>query len=278
MGYFTHDANRRFDRRTAYRLAHIADLSYLREVVDEPRDVQEQWVRERLESLGMTPDPGAIRIFENVSSDTEGMAITFGRDMVLAFRGTEPKEIRDWFSDLRATHTFHPWGRLHDGFADAYRSALESVLDCIRDLPGGGRIWLTGHSLGGALATLWASALSIAGYTRRIGAVYTFGSPRVGDHGFMKRYDERLLRRTVRFVNDQDVVARLPPRAMGFQHVGRRVHFDDQGNNQTSDRNGRWWNGFWERLYSTLDDATHPTELIGDHSCSNYIELLAPDE
>jgi hypothetical protein len=72
---------------------------------------------------------------------------------------------------------------------------------------------VTGHSLGGAMATLASVRLASEGYTVR--AVYTFGSPRVGDRAFRRKY--RLP--NYRFVNDDDLVPHLPF-SWCYKHVG----------------------------------------------------------
>jgi triacylglycerol lipase len=74
------------------------------------------------------------------------------------------------------------------------------------------QLWLTGHSLGGALAMLAANEL----FSRAergaapIAGVYTFGQPRVGNAGFRDAYDTLLKGRTFRIVHGDDVVPRIP--------------------------------------------------------------------
>src|SRR5262249_54451343 len=76
-------------------------------------------------------------------------------------------------------------------------------------------VWLTGHSLGAALATL-AAARWAAGH--RVQGLYTFGSPRVGNAAFAATVPGPCYR----FVNNNDVVTRLPPPGLfaGYRHVG----------------------------------------------------------
>src|SRR5262249_24342235 len=105
-----------------------------------------------------------------------------------------------------------------DGMHRGFRRALDQVwddlethLDELRSRP----LWLTGHSLGGALATLAAARLAT---TRGGKGLYTFGCPRVGNATFTTTVPHPWHR----FVNSNDVVARLPPPGLfaGYQHGG----------------------------------------------------------
>lgn len=78
---------------------------------------------------------------------------------------------------------------VHNGFLGSYLASRTMILDAIDSVvpgapkkAGGMRIWLTGHSLGAALATLVAAGLKDSGYN--VAGVTTFGSPRVGDSHF----------------------------------------------------------------------------------------------
>src|SRR5207247_6423962 len=74
----------------------------------------------------------------------------------------------------------------------------------------------------------------------RVDAVYAYGSPRVGDQAFVERYDRELGDRTFLHVNDQDVVARYPPKLLGYQDLGvpRRV-FAADGSRSEERREGK---------------------------------------
>ena len=88
------------------------------------------------------------------------------------------------------------------------------------------KLWITGHSLGGALATIAAAELKD---TIAIRGVHTFGQPRLVDAQAQRFFARHFADRFFRFVNDDDLVTRIPP---GYEHVGRLVHFDEQGNVQ----------------------------------------------
>ncbi len=125
---------------------------------------------------------------------------------VLVFRGTE-KKLSDWKTDLRiAMKTVEGrTGRIHSGFLDAYEQVREKIEATIKQEVESGRtvrLFVTGHSLGGALAVV-ATRFLPAEY---LAACYTFGSPRVGDRELSRVFKTPIYR----IVNASDAVPRIP--------------------------------------------------------------------
>lgn len=152
-------------------------------------------------------------------------------DMVLiAFRGTEPNRIRDVIADINSLQTAGPWGKVHAGFHAALNLVYDEMntsLTEFRDADQG--LFICGHSLGAALATLAAARL--AKQTTKINGVYTYGQPRTGDPEFAEQYDAVLRGHHFRFVNNNDVVTRIPLEdfeyrsiRLEFAHVGRMIY------------------------------------------------------
>src|SRR5207249_4492483 len=77
----------------------------------------------------------------------------------------------------------------------------------------GQKLWLTGHSLGGALATLAAAHLG----RDAVQGLYTYGCPRVGDVKFTSVLPEAS---HFRFVHRRDWVVEQPPEFLGYVHAG----------------------------------------------------------
>lgn len=93
------------------------------------------------------------------------------------------------------------------------------------------KLSITGHSLGGALAALYATMLHYTGQTEiasKIGAVYTFGQPRVGDQDFVNYANSKLKGKFFRVVYCNDVIPRVPfdDHVMGFKHIGDCNYFN----------------------------------------------------
>jgi hypothetical protein len=141
--------------------------------------------------------------------DTEGtQALLASTDefVVLAFRGTESTSPKDIKSDVKANKVVCPsGGMVHEGFSSAYEQISLEVENNLK-LPANSNkpLFITGHSLGGALATIAAKRITHEG---GIAACYTFGSPRVGDAVWMSSIKTPLYR----IVNAADCVTMMPP-------------------------------------------------------------------
>jgi pimeloyl-ACP methyl ester carboxylesterase len=150
------------------------------------------------------------------SNDTSGFIASRGPVLVLAFRGTS--SFKNFITDgnFRRVAADRGQGTVHDGF----KSALDSVWDQIQSALGppqaqAREIWVTGHSLGAALAQLAALRLHEAGY--RVRNVYTFGTPRIGDRDFVDHYDRLLAAKSFPHINVNDVVTRVPLQLLGYR-------------------------------------------------------------
>ena len=146
-----------------------------------------------------------------------------GDATILAFRGTESDVRDDWSTDF--THELidlqgagtETDGHVHKGFTNALDLVWTDVLAQVKRSKG--PIFVTGHSLGGALATLATLRLMLLDDPKiRVAALYTYGSPRVGDAGFAKLFNTLHEKHGVklrRYVNNNDIVAMIPDRAIG---------------------------------------------------------------
>eukprot|EP01061_Rhynchopus_euleeides_P045855 TRINITY_DN844_c0_g1_i1.p1 TRINITY_DN844_c0_g1~~TRINITY_DN844_c0_g1_i1.p1 ORF type:complete len:627 (+),score=179.82 TRINITY_DN844_c0_g1_i1:51-1931(+) len=187
--------------------------------------------------------------------------------LFIIFKGTCPFNINEWMSDLdidrvntylpALKYGVHVDGELHGGFSKALttpsdrQSDSESPMDIIllevadiihqyrESLPGGPdrfnaaehlRVWITGHSLGAALATVFTSFVVAAtqinnaedrknaGSLPELGAglcgVYTFGNPKVGNRRFAAHVNRLLQTLRIPFYrvrNGNDIVGAVPP-------------------------------------------------------------------
>lgn len=147
--------------------------------------------------------------------------------LYIVFRGSD-KSV-DWINNFEFRQQIYPYGdgntevQFHRGFMMAYFAVRKQLLEAM-DKFVGQRVIVTGHSLGGALATI--AALDIQynlGQQRDLSfEVYTFGSPRVGNQAMVDSYNGRIPY-SYRFVNGWDVVTRIPRTWQGFDHVEEAI-------------------------------------------------------
>ena len=159
--------------------------------------------------------------------DRDGaQAYIFGgeHDAVVCCRGTEPNEWNDVQADLDAvTDAAETVGRVHRGFkreVDDLWPRLEQAL-----VSNERKLWFTGHSLGGAMTAISAGRCRLSHIRSTPEMVVTFGSPRVGN----KRYVNHVRLDYYRWVNNNDIVPRVPPRWLGYRHAGEEIYLNRRG-------------------------------------------------
>lgn len=140
------------------------------------------------------------------SDGTQAILISTNKFVTLAFRGTESTSIKDIKSDAKATTTkCDSGGNIHSGFKQAFEEVAMDIQSTLnQDEFVNKPLFITGHSLGGALATIAAKKLKHSG---GMASCYTFGSPRVGDEEWISNIKTPLYR----IVNAADCVTMMPP-------------------------------------------------------------------
>jgi len=161
--------------------------------------------------------------------------------VVVAFRGSSSardflQDAEFWFTEL-VRRDYQVIAEVHHGFLEDFNAISVAVVLQVRALlaqyPAAG-IYITGHSLGGALAIL--CALEFSRLKLAVTQVTTFGGPRVGNAAFRALYDAapvtghsspvNLHDITFRVVNQNDIVPRTPGWLMGYRHVGQEIFLE----------------------------------------------------
>ena len=167
---------------------------------------------------------------------TQCFIVSNNEFVVLSFRGTEIDNFWGAFKDWMRFFELEPVtdgtdGKVHKGFLKDITEVWPYVQPVLEFLLRGTKrtLWITGHSLGAALATLGAvRAVRDAGFN--VQGVYNYGAPRVGDTAHARKYADRgLAAKTFRFVYDVDIApAKLPPGDV-YQHLGQEKFIDKNG-------------------------------------------------
>jgi hypothetical protein len=148
------------------------------------------------------------------SGNVQGYWCTVGDVALLAFRGTSNPG--QWLRDARFFPTSHPWGHVHIGFLDGVNEVESALADFDAVASASKHVWVTGHSLGGALALMAAARLKMK--TGISALLHTYGQPSVGLNDFAERFGIEMPGRLWRFVNQSDIVTRVPP--WPYRHTG----------------------------------------------------------
>jgi hypothetical protein len=169
------------------------------------------------------------------SLETSAAALVEDRGdyIVVAFQGSKsPRDFEQdaefWMTDLNWSRNDEP-AAVHHGFLEDWESIEGQVVAAVKQIIASRSpnsdlrtpIFVTGHSLGGALAILGALELVRQGFN--ISGVYIFGCPRVGNAAFRDIYNASLSDITFGIVNQNDIVPRTPPLLMGYKRVGQKV-------------------------------------------------------
>ncbi len=210
---FQHQASA-FSLINAWWLAEASTLVY----------ADEAYVKQQFKAAGLR----RLKFFSKLS--TQCFIASNDQFAIVAFRGSEGwnlnepfdprRALADWTTDfdIRLSDWFRG-GKVHRGFKDALEEVWADIFPYMKKLQDRGcKIWVTGHSLGAALATLAADRF------QDVQGLYTFGSPRVGDREFQENF--RL--RAYRVVNGDDIVSRVPPAGI-YRHIGELKIIDRQG-------------------------------------------------
>lgn len=216
-----------FERVNAGWLADLAMLAYGSKTL----------IQEKLRDSGLTAAGFVMEFFSH--NTTQCFVVNNDNFVVVSMRGTEIDNfwgaVTDWLNNLEfGLKPDDSGGLVHEGFmedvAEVWNDNTGGLKSYLKPLLAGGTrtLWITGHSLGAALATLVAErAARDGGFVVR--GVYTYGSPRVGDIQFKQNYEARGLNAiTYRVLHDIDVAQKLFPGA-AYTHVGQLKFIDADG-------------------------------------------------
>lgn len=242
-----------------------------------------------------------------------------GRSVILCYRGTEPVNLINWLTDIdvnpeKVKIAFPDAPGAFDVHAGFYRnvratrhevvSALERALKGESVLADGASmpnaleaLYITGHSLGGAMAALMAVMLMTEpAYTpiaERLKAAYTFGQPMIGTPALAEACEDHpfLGHNVLRYLYGADVVPQVPPTASGaFAHFGLEYQYERKGDG------GQWKHNRepTKQLSNLLELVSLPISFLArqlrvsrnlpfrasiyDHLPHHYIAALTPPD
>jgi hypothetical protein len=189
------------------------------------------------------------------------------RELYIVYRGTD--SVTDTLVNLKLhlSELIPDQVKVHSGFLDQYRALEPKILQFVNlNRSAFDTIICCGHSLGGALATISAGVLAHK-YQNTTIYCCTLGSPRVGDHEFAKWFDAALGEKSLRLVNENDIIP-LVPAFFKYCHVGGGVCIPKEEDNAVFKITGdiAWQ---WRIFKAAL--AFGPLMLIDAHNSETYV-------
>ena len=298
LQYFVHDSEDSHSKSNAYLCAVLSYYSY------EPwrTSVISEAISGRVSSFYQALSNDVTTKVKRISGnngyfDVEGVIITRPEVMFIVFRGTEGlpipiynpdlwSSVQDWLLNALKQQVYG----IHNGFRlgvnAVYNDIRDYLLEQTLEYPDL-RVYLTGHSQGGALAAVCAARLGEDDI--QVSGVYNFGTPRIGDRSFRSAYESMptqfpgvpLGHRTWRWVLNRDPGPRYPRKLetkgvlpgiferWEYYHVGKLNYINDDGEvfmNKSSPNN----------------DHGHPIFDPGDHDmalmCRHMYRRLSSNE
>lgn len=260
-----------YSDRTAWLMAEISKLAYL---IFEKDDNE-------LKNALSQGDFELIRFFNCNGTQAYLAKRESDKMSVLTFRGTQKEDPQDIVTDLKANFYQDEGVKIHDGFYRAFQCIEKDIKNALENLKDFS-LYVTGHSLGGALALIATRALN----SDNLAACYTFGSPKVGNEEF----GDDIKPPIYRIVNAYDIVPFSPPtylfellyllpwkklrdftkKFIGYDHHGDMRYLTPCGNNFEGLKVIANYNEFL-RLAGLW---THRKESITHHAIDAYCEKL----
>jgi len=256
----------RYNGENALVLADCAKLSYVEDV---------EVIRDALNIQGLNK----FEFFDGKKTGTQAYIAGNDKLIIVAFRGTQITQIKDLKTDAELRLMAGPIGQVHAGFyqglkeiwGDENHAGMLAFLNRILD--NDQSVWFCGHSLGAALATL-AAAEYVFKNNGNINGLYTIGQPRTGNFSFAKQFDKALLTKSYRFINNNDVVTRVPIPGifLKYTHIGNALYLDTEGNLHDSIS---WWMKGMDMFKGIVTNIGKlGPDNLKDHSAGKYVNLI----
>ncbi|EGR27815.1 lipase family protein, putative [Ichthyophthirius multifiliis] len=183
-----------------------------------------------------------VFIFTNKTLESRGL-IGYWQEkeaIVLSFRGTLPWLLKNWIEDLDVFKiTYEECDNqceIHRGFEQTFNvikaQLIENFIFLKQKYPNS-KIFITGHSLGGAMSNLAVPIIYRLNQNKPIDYFYNFGSPRVGDENYVEwfeRIQQQYIINRARITHNADPVPHLPPNwyPFKFKHIGNEDTFEEK--------------------------------------------------
>ncbi|MEH6627013.1 MAG: lipase family protein [Motiliproteus sp.] len=255
----------KLDQGTAYWMARLSKVVYFK--TSPKNDLPHE---EKILKNLQAEDPGFISVKGYNNNSAQGALIEHKDYLCMVFRGTD--EAADWLDNINAFSTDELFGKFHRGFWNSLADIWEPIYQDYCRLKAANKrpLFFTGHSLGGAMASIAAARFIQQDWP--FTAAYTFGQPRAMAREAARIFNAEAAQRYHRFQNNNDLVTRIPSRLMGYSHVGSYLYISEEKTIHADP-------GFWFRFLDSIDGAVESVmesgiDAIEDHSMDRYLAAV----
>lgn len=204
-----------------------------------------------------------IFFYNNQIKDAQAFMYIDNNIIYLTFRGTE--SLKDVYFDIDIRrHKLDNGCKIHNGFFEQFNCLKSQIINDINNhINEINEINITGHSLGGALATIASAYFGDIYKSNNIKInCYTFGSPRVGNYKFVEWF-QSCVDENWRICNNSDPIPSLPI-SYRFYHVNNKINLKNNKYEYSQTDNI-----YIKRLLSSIFKLN-----INEHFTNKYIERI----
>lgn len=167
---------------------------------------------------------GFFHVWGKMFTGFEPVVESAGGEHVVKAAGSEP--VTDTPPEKVEAFDTAEVGTVNNTSKGRFRSVLQNVFPGLLRNHGNRKVWITGHSLGGALAGVCAAQCEMYDAIP-VHAVYTYGQPRFADSQLAAKVSQQLGDKYYRIVNNQDAVPSFAPYSMNYRQFGNEVFYNE---------------------------------------------------
>ena len=253
------------DENNAYWMARLSKEVYLKKSETDPTPNEDKIL------ASLKEDDENFNSVSGINKSSAQAALIEHEDyLCMVFRGTD--EPSDWLDNINAFSTKELFGEFHRGFWNSVEDVWQPINKKFRDLQNEKKrpLFITGHSLGGAMATI--AAAKFIHEDKPFTSAYTFGQPRALSRETAQIFNMECKSRFFRFHNNNDIVTRIPARLMGYSHVGSYLYITEEG--EILREAGSWFK-FLDQVDGIVKDIKNKKiDLIEDHDMDEYLKAV----
>ncbi|MDT9337970.1 lipase family protein [Trichodesmium erythraeum 21-75] len=250
-------------KNNAYWMARISNLTYCCGQDSKPDE-------EKIIADLKAEDKKFISVTGESKNSSQAILVEHEDYLCMGFRGTD--ELKDWLDNFNVKRKKMLFGKFHAGFANSLKDVWKPLFNKYQELRQKKKrpLFLTGHSLGGSIATVAAARLIHQDLP--FISVYTFGQPRTVDRRTARVFNAEAKSRFFRFHNNNDIITRFPSRTAGYSHVGTCVYVTQEITLHVDP-------GFWFRFVDGIDGVVNDIsklsiDFIADHDMGKYLSAV----